>query len=93
MQTVAEPRTTYKPVAKRATLYTDLTLTHAMHGVALRMADGHVFFRDDTTGGWSELYDADRPRIHLHGQEDLILTALIADQDLVLKCSRTLGAA
>lgn len=90
MQTVAEPTRTYKPVAKRATLYTDITLAHATQGVALRMADGHVFFRADATGSWLELFDEDRPRILLHGQEDLILSAVIADRDLVVKCSKTL---
>ena len=70
--TVAEPRITYKPVAKRATLYTDLTLTHATQGVALRQATGQVFFRADTTGLWTELFDADTPRMHLHGPYDLL---------------------
>ena len=72
MKTVAEPTRTYKPVAKHATLYTDLTLTHATHGVALRMADGHVFFRAETTGQWMELCDDDRPRIMLHGSYDFL---------------------
>ena len=70
--TVAEPQVPYKPVAKRATLYTDLTLTRATHGVALRMANGQVFFRADTTGQWTELFDDDRPRILLHGTYDLL---------------------
>jgi hypothetical protein len=90
MQTVAEPTRTYKPIAKRATVYSDVTLTQATTGVALRMADGHVFFRADGTGLWSELVDADLPRVILHGQEDLILTAMIADGDLVVRTSRTL---
>lgn len=91
--TVAEPRITYKPVAKRATLHTDLALTHAIQGVALRDGTGNVFFRDDATGQWMQLFDEDKPRIHLHGQEDLILTAMIADGNLVVKCSKTLVAA
>ena len=73
MNSVPETPRTYKPVAKRATLYTDLTLIHAIHGVALRMGDGHVYFNDDMTGRWIELVDADLPRIILHGQEDLRL--------------------
>ena len=92
MTTITESTRTYKPVAKRATLYTDVTLTEATQGVALRMADGHVFFRADATGLWSELVDDDRPRLHLHGQEDLILVAAIADGDLVWKCSKSLQA-
>lgn len=92
MTTIAEPTRTYKPVAKRATLYTDITLTQATQGVALRMPDGHVFFCADATGLWSELVDEDRPRLHLHGQEDLILAAAIADGDLVVRCSQTLQA-
>lgn len=72
MQTIPETPRTYKSVAKRATLYTDITLTHATHGVALRTADGQVFFREDMTGIWTELYDADRPRILLHGTYDLL---------------------
>ena len=72
---------TYKPVAKRATLYTDLTLTHATHGVAVRLATGQVYFRADTTGLWTELFDTDRPRILLHGTYALlteVTAALVA---------------
>ena len=93
MTTITEPTRTYKPVAVRATLYSDLTLTHATHGVALRDGAGDVFFKADATGQWTQLFDADKPRVHLHGQEDLILLAKIKDGDLVVKTSRTLVAA
>lgn len=90
MTTIPNPTMTYKPVAKRAILYTDITLTHETLGTALRMGDGQCFFRPDSTGQWQALTDADKPRLMLLGQEDLILSAAIADGHLVLTCSKTL---
>jgi hypothetical protein len=65
----------------------------ATTGVAMRTADRRVFFVDDATGQWRELYDADAPHLHLHGRVDVAVTAAIADGDLVLKCSKTLQRA
>jgi hypothetical protein len=62
-------------------------------GIAMRTPDHRVFFQADSTGIWTELCDADAPRLHLHGRVDLALAARIQDGDLVIKASRTLQRA
>lgn len=62
-------------------------------GIAMRTTDRRVFFADDATGTWRELYDADAGSLHLHGRVDLALAAAIADGNLVVKASRTLQRA
>jgi hypothetical protein len=77
-------------VAYNATLFhTNVGIS----GVAMRTADRRVFFVDDATGQWRELFDADAGTLHLHGRTDLVLQAAIADGALVLKASRTLQRA
>jgi hypothetical protein len=73
-------------VAYRATYFTKNV---GVTGVAMRTPDRRVFFRDDATETWRELFDQDAPHIHLHGQCTLILEAALADGDLVLKASQT----
>ena len=41
------------------------------HGTALRLTDGSVHFRADSTGLRTQLYDQDAPRLQLHGRVDL----------------------
>jgi hypothetical protein len=59
----------------------------------MRTERNQVFFQSDSTGLWTELFDADAGRLHLHGRVDLVLSAQISDGDLVLKASRTLQRA
>ena len=62
-------------------------------GIAMRTSDNRVFFIDDATAQWRELFDADAANLHLHGRVDLALQAQIADGNLVVKASRTLQRA
>jgi hypothetical protein len=62
-------------------------------GVAMRTPDRRVYFCDDATQQWRELFDADAADLHLHGRTDLAMQAQIADGNLVLKASRTLQRA
>jgi hypothetical protein len=62
-------------------------------GIAMRTTDLRVFFIDDKTGLWRELYDADASNLHLHGRTDLVLSQAIEDGNLVVKASRTLQRA
>jgi len=89
-QNLAQSLTRYNVVAKNAILYTDHQDYVGQHGIALRDEHGHVFFRRETTGVWTELFDADIPRLTLCGDCSLELVARIKDGDLVLKASRTM---
>lgn len=62
-------------------------------GIALRTATGDVHFRAEHTGLWTQLYDADAPRLHLHGHCALANAQALADGNLVAKASRTLRRA
>jgi hypothetical protein len=68
------------------------TLDNA-HGVALRLTDGTVHCQADDPGLWTQLYDQDVPRLHLHGRVDLATAQALEDGDLVLRASRTLRRA
>jgi hypothetical protein len=48
-------------------------------GIALRTADGLVFFQSEATGTWTQLYDADAPRLTLCGRVDLADAQRLAD--------------
>ena len=76
-----------KTVAFNATLFNQNVGTT---GIAMRTPDHRVFFQANATGLWTELFDADTGRLHLHGRVDLVLAQRIQDGDLVLKASRTL---
>ena len=76
-----------KTVAYNATLGINNVETT---GIAIRTPDRRVFFQADSTGLWTELFDADAARLHLHGRTDLAMAARIVDGDLVVKASRTL---
>jgi hypothetical protein len=76
-----------KAVAYNATLFVNNIATT---GVAMRMPDTHVYFQAEATGLWTELFDGDRPNLHLHGQVDVVLSQAIIDGDLVVRTSRTL---
>jgi hypothetical protein len=77
-------------VAYNATFFTNNT---GISGIAMRTQDNRVFFQSDATGLWTELFDADAPRLHLHGRTDLVLVQSIVDGSLVLRTSRTLQRA
>jgi hypothetical protein len=66
------------------------TLDNTTLGVALRDAAGRVHFRDDSTDLWTELTNADAPRLTLYGRCDLADTQALADGDKVYRCSKTL---
>jgi hypothetical protein len=74
-------------VAFHATLFNNNIGTS---GVAMRTPEGRVFFQADSTGRWTELFDADAGRLQLHGRTDLVLAQRIVDGNLVVKASRTL---
>ena len=74
-------------VAFNATLFNGNV---AISGVAMRTSENRVFFQADATGLWTELGNADAPRLHLHGRTDLALAQSIVDGNLVVKASRTL---
>jgi hypothetical protein len=59
-------------------------------GIAMRTPEGRVFFQSDSTGLWSELFDADASRLQLHGRVDLAMAQRIVDGSLVVRASRTL---
>jgi hypothetical protein len=77
-------------VAYNATLFHHNVATT---GIAMRTTDRRVFFVDDATQTWRELYDADASHLHLHGRTDLVLSQGIQDGNLVVKASRTLQRA
>jgi hypothetical protein len=77
-------------IAYHATLFQNNVGTT---GIAMRTPDRQVFFRDDATHTWRQLYDADAPNLHLHGRCDIVMEAAIADGNLVIKASRTLQRA
>ena len=62
-------------------------------GLALRTTESRVHFQAETTGLWTELTDADAPRLHLHGRCDLAAAQARLDGELVVKASRTLRRA
>jgi hypothetical protein len=90
MTTIPQTPAARKIVAYHATLFLDHV---GVSGLAMRDATDHVFFRDDATQTWRELFDADAANLHLHGRVDLALAAQLRDGDLVLSASRTLPAA
>lgn len=63
------------------------------HGIALRTATGDVHFQAEHTGLWTQLTNADAPRLHLHGRVDLADAQALADGNLVLRTSRTMQRA
>jgi hypothetical protein len=65
----------------------------ATTGIAMRTTDRRVYFVDDATQTWRELFDADASNLHLHGRTDLVLSQAIQDGQLVVKASRTLQRA
>jgi hypothetical protein len=65
----------------------------ATSGIAMRTAENRVFFQAEATRLWTELFDADAGRLHLHGRTDLALVQSIVDGNLVVKASRTLQRA
>jgi hypothetical protein len=77
-------------IAYNATLFQE---NIGVSGIAMRTTTSQVFFQADATGLWTELTNADAPRLHLHGRTDLDLVARITDGDLVVKASRTLQRA
>jgi hypothetical protein len=74
-------------VAYNATLFQNNV---GVTGVAMRNPDNRVYFCDDRTGTWRELYDADVPNIHLHGRCDIAFSQRIIDGNLVTKVARSL---
>jgi hypothetical protein len=64
-----------------------------LEGFALRIASGEVHFQATSTGLWTQLFDADASRLHLHGRVDLAASQALADGNLVRKASRTLQRA
>ena len=52
---------------------------HQTPGIALRTPERRVFFADDATGVWHELFDADAPALTLLGKLDVMLSQQIAD--------------
>lgn len=91
---IAQTTHTYKPVAHYAELKDRIAgELHITYGIALRTAEGRVFFCAEGTGTWTELFDKDWSRLQLNGREDLARVAAIEDGNLVVKCSRTLQRA
>jgi hypothetical protein len=62
----------------------------ATTGIAMRNPERRVYFCDDKTGTWRELFDEDASNLHLHGRCDLAFAQRIVDGNLALRCSRTL---
>jgi hypothetical protein len=54
-----------------------------LEGVALRDQQNRVYFADDDTGLWRELFDADAPALALQGRLDLIVTQGLLDGNLL----------
>src|SRR5262245_4932288 len=76
----------YSTVAYNALLFPDTTQAGpGVCGVALRDPEGCVFFQQDGTGLWQELYDGDAARLQLLGRCDLSLCQAIRDGNLVMK--------
>ena len=73
-------------VAFNATLFNNNV---GISGIAMRTNDRRVFFVDDATQVWRELFDADASNLCLHGRVDLALSQSILDGNLVVKASRT----
>lgn len=48
-------------------------------GVAMRTPDRRVFFADDATQTWRELFDADVPTLQLNGRIDVYEAQWVAD--------------
>ena len=69
---VANTATVRKPIAFYAHL-------GDVYGVALRASDNTVHFQADATGSWQTLANADRPRLHLHGEIAVVQAAVLAD--------------
>jgi hypothetical protein len=90
MSTIPQTPAARKIIAYNATLFVDHV---GVSGLAMRDATDHVFFCDDATQTWRELFDADVPSLHLHGRVDLALAAQLSDGDLVLRTSRTVQVA
>jgi len=59
-------------------------------GLALRADSDRVFFIDDATGVWTELFTRDMPRLVLNGHLPTADAQALADGNLVRKASRTL---
>jgi hypothetical protein len=58
------------------------TLGH-LEGVVLRDHEQRVYFSDDATGLWRELFDADAPALALQGRLNLITTQALLDGNLL----------
>jgi hypothetical protein len=69
MATVTQTTAPFTPKAFYAT-YTVGPTDH--HGVALRNAEGRVWFRYDTTYVWTELFNHDAAALVLHGECALV---------------------
>ena len=81
MQTVPHTDRARNCAAFRATLDTT-------EGVAMRDTTDRVFFIDDATGVWRELFNADMPRLTLFGKLDLIQKQALIDGDLLTAVDR-----
>lgn len=83
MLTVPQNPRPRNPVAFYASL-------DALPGIAMRTTAGQVCFLTEATGLWTELHDADAPRLVLYGKMDLADSQMAADGHRVRVCSRTL---
>jgi len=59
-------------------------------GTALRTTDARVYFLATATGLWTELCNADIPRLQLLGHVATAQAQALADGNLLRKASRTL---
>jgi hypothetical protein len=73
-------------IAYHATLFQGYS---GVSGIAMRTPDRRVYFRDEATQTWRELFDADASNLHLHGRTDVVLSQAIHDGDLVMTCSKS----